>query len=135
MPLGVYNEIRYTIRGRGSSVRAVGYQIGRFAIRKILNGDELSFASERLEFPFYSVDHIPTGYAVMSAQTVEEAAQIADDMSRFSEKDPSSKNPHKAIAQMGRSVDVWRKAQVKRIAGGAAPQSYREFYADEQQGR
>ena len=118
MALGVYETVRYTRRLKdGKSERVEGLRVGRFAIRETEIGDHTIFV----------VEHTPSGYRVFIAHSLEDAAMLADDLSRFSEKDPSAKDPKRAAAQMGPKIEQWVRIQQPRLDHGDAPLSYRDF--------
>lgn len=144
MAFGIYNEIRYKVvfrkdkNARIESALVSGFQIGRFAFRLVPDTGHQPpnvGALFNLEAPFYNIDHIPTGYSLISVRTAEEAARIADDLSRFSKKDPASKDPIRAKEQFGSKISKWMKSQRENVLAGQPLQGYREFYAAEQHGR
>jgi hypothetical protein len=121
MSLDVYETVRYTRRlTDGRSERVEGLRVGRFAIRE--TGDVEAGTRQ------FSVEHIPTGFRLISVQFMQEAAMIADDISRFSARDPAAKDKVRAAEQIGKKVRDWLKAQEERIRDGYAPRDYRNHY-------
>jgi len=68
-----------------------------------------------MKYPWV-VDHIASGQFAGSFETPEEAYGYADDLSRFSTKDPSSKDKRLAVQQIGKRGSSIRKwaAEVSR---------------------
>jgi len=105
-----YVEVNYTIRNRDmEEYRVTGIRVGRWAVRKA--GDDhpgLTWMDdeEAAEYP-WRVDHIPTGLIAAAFATPEDAYAFADDISRFSLKDPASKNTDRVMAQIGTPVRKW----------------------------
>jgi hypothetical protein len=86
-------------------VRVRGARVGRFAIRMRWAG------ARQMEFgrptrPFV-VDHINTGAILADVTNFDDALRIADDLSRFSRKDPSARSASRAAEQIGESVVKW----------------------------
>jgi hypothetical protein len=95
--LGTHIEVDYYLALSGGKRRVRGVQVGRFAVRHAVSADVAP----------WRVDHIPTGLAVSAFETFEDAYALADDISRFSQHDPSSKNKAKAAKQIGPQVGRW----------------------------
>lgn len=120
MDLGIYETVRYNRhRKDGKRERVEGLRVGRFAIRELeVDG------SRRVQ-----VDHTPSGYRVFNTySSIEFAAMLADDLSRFSAKDPSAKDPKRAAAQMGPKIEAWVREQQQRLDHGDAPRGFREHH-------
>lgn len=107
----------------GSGILYVeGVQIGRFGIHEITDAED---RTEHPKWAKYAVDHINTGKCVLRTRTFEDAVMIADDLSRFSRSDPSSRNREKVIRQLGPSVARWIYDQYKKPDGRVI--GYREW--------
>jgi hypothetical protein len=94
-----------------------GYQIGRFGVRTEVDPDDPDKSSEHHPTPgskgHWRIEHIPTGAFIFSVDDFDTAIAIADDLSRFSEKDPSSKAAKVAMRQIGNPLRLWMREQVK----------------------
>jgi hypothetical protein len=107
-------EVDYIMRLKGvdpagfTPVR--GVQVGRFAIRHAAPGSHQSYFLPSVEDAPWRVDHIPTGYAISAFDNFEDAYALADDISRFSKSDPSSKDPKRVGEQVGPQIRAWLKA-------------------------
>lgn len=131
MTLGVYSETRYIVmiknkKGTYIKERVTGFQVGRFAFRRVLEDTEPIGSSIQLEVPFYAIDHIPTGFSVLNVRTVEDAGRLVDDLSRFSKEDPSSRDVEKVKAQLGPDILRWLTAQRERVELGHDVWGFRE---------
>ena len=105
MPLG-FTEIEYTIRNKeGESWRVTGVQIGRWAVRLGAEDHPNLFDSD-VENQ-YVVDHINSGVGAMAFDNFEDAYAFADDLSRFSKSDTSSRSPKGVMKQVGPAVRKW----------------------------
>jgi hypothetical protein len=121
MSLDVYETVRYTRRLKnGKSERVEGLRVGRFAIRETGGVEDGNVR--------FSVDHISTGFRLIAVRSMQDAAMIVDDISRFSVRDPASRDRARAGEQIGKKVREWLKAQEQRVQAGDAPISYREFF-------
>lgn len=103
-----------------------GMQIGRFAVRNVW---PLCWSSEHPE-RCYVVDHMPTGMNLMFKPiTFEEAVRFADDVSRFSEQDPTGTDIGELMPQLGRRMIHWISETRAKMYDGEPWPDYREFYA------
>lgn len=87
----------------------VGVQVGRFAIRCTDPNEPCILpdgASGILGNP-YAVDHMASGAGLGDFETWADAVAIADDVSRFSERDPDGKTPTELIEQLGPVMFAW----------------------------
>jgi hypothetical protein len=107
-------DIVYKVRRRnpdGSFVfnDTVGYQIGRFAIRDRTSEDMrgINREGERIPMKKYIIDHVNTGFIVIDSDDWDEAVQLADDISRFSAKDPEAKDLDTFLKQLGPKMVEW----------------------------
>jgi hypothetical protein len=55
----------------------------------------------------WSVTHLPTGLNMIYAESFSQAMILADDFSRFSKKDPSSRDRRRVKEQLGPDVCAW----------------------------
>jgi hypothetical protein len=121
-------EIDYLIGGvEGDNTPVRGAQVGRFAVRHATEEQPEAHSKRvpRIEDAPWRVDHIPTGAIVWAFDNFETAYAVADDLSRFSSKDPSSKDREKAMQQMGTNIGAWMRDV---IAHGYKP--YREWLVE-----
>lgn len=96
---GPYGEPEWTA--------VVGLQVGRFAVRSRLPGERLIARGRHRAAQAFIVNHIPSGVYFADFDTFDEALGFADDVSRFSENDPSADHPSKIVAQLGQRITEW----------------------------
>lgn len=104
------SDIRYAVRGcNGTRFPVRGMRVGRFAVRVAL-ADTVVFAHDRSwsrPHRAFAVDHVGTGCAMGDFTRFDDALALADDISRFSRRDPSSRDPSRAAEQVGGLVVEW----------------------------
>jgi hypothetical protein len=125
--LGVLESFRFRVNTDVGPEWRVGYQVGRFAIHEVPKGDNVNPVARHMARPLYAVVHVPTGTTFFYAQKPEEALLLADDISRFSAKDPSSKNEIKVVGQLGPNVMRWARVQFGNAREGRRICGFREF--------
>jgi hypothetical protein len=88
-----------------------GFQIGRFAIRQRSEKDvdAITRSGKLVRLREHIVDHINTGIVLVTLDSFEDAVVVADDVSRFSRKDPSTKDREKFFEQLGEHLINWLK--------------------------
>ncbi len=115
--------------------RVHGVQVGRFAIRKASPDDHAVDRMPSLEDAPWRIDHIPSGVAVAAFDSFENAYALADDISRFSKSDTSSKDLARLKKQMGEQIVGWLKATQMPFLRGESPVMqyipYREWLAEQ----
>lgn len=107
-------EIVYKVRRHNQGRRVLfapvnGFQVGRFAVRKRTQLDLEAIGRNGHSVPVrqYIVDHINTGIIVIDTDTFDDAVMLADDISRFSKRDPRTRDPNKFMAQLGKDIVEW----------------------------
>jgi hypothetical protein len=119
-----YIEVTYTIRnaaGRQEEVK--GVRVGRFAVRRA-TPEQMSVAFlPELE---WRVDHTPSGAAVAVFDNPDDAYAMADDISRFAQRDPASRDVRRAVQQIGPAVGAW----VNEVQQAGAYTPFREWLAE-----
>lgn len=88
--------------------RVNALRVGRFAVRGALP-EETHIIFPRYLRP-WAVVHVNTGTLVGDFSSHGDALAFADDLSRFSAKDPASRDPRRVIKQMGPAVVEWARA-------------------------
>jgi hypothetical protein len=105
-----------TAKKEARLIKVKGYQIGRFGVRTEIDPDDPEKHVEHHPSPGgkgdWRIEHIPTGAFIFSTDDFDTAIAIADDLSRFSAKDPASKDPKVAMRQIGQPVRIWMRDQV-----------------------
>lgn len=124
------SDVRYKVIGVEGTMRVTGYQIGRFAVRPTPPGFTVfSMNNKPCVTHAWLLDHIPSGFVVLSLDTFAEAVVVADDLSRFSKSDPSTKNPAKVLQQVGPDMDAWLRGILLRQRRGLPAIGFREWKA------
>jgi hypothetical protein len=101
----VINDVAYRVaRWGGSNPRVHGMRVGRWAVRMKREDDAFLFWRPGRMF---IVDHINTGTNAGDFDSFDEAIRFADDISRYSERDCSTRDVSRIEAQLGRSVVAW----------------------------
>jgi len=122
------SEIEYTAIHRTGQRLVRGTQVGRFAVRQYdareRHGYGADDPSRFFSLRAWAVDHIPSGLCVCDADTAEDAAKIADDLSRFSAQDPDATTVEALTAQLGPRLIAWVDAL---LDDGKQPLDYREW--------
>ena len=122
------HEIGYTVLYHHTRRPATGVQIGRFAVR-MSAGEVLYDADGRNSVARpWSVDHIASGISVLDLHTFEDAVFVADDVSRFSAKDPDATTLDALIEQLGDRVVGWL-TWIEQQKGGYPHLSFRQWCA------
>lgn len=97
--------------GRRYRDDVAGFQIGRFAIRQRTekDTDAYSKSGNLVRLREQIIDHINTGIILVTLDSFEDAVVVADDVSRFSKKDPSTEDQAKFFEQLGPHIIEWLK--------------------------
>lgn len=126
------SDIRYRIRLVSDDRQQVtGMRVGRFAIRMCRPGETVGRrdrGNERLLRAF-SVDHIASGLGIADFSSFADALALADDLSRFSQRDPSSRDPWRTCELIGPALVPWLRSCLE--ADHVTP--YRAWMRDHQQ--
>jgi hypothetical protein len=108
------SEVVYKVRrllpgGQAVFHDTVGYQIGRFAIRDRTPADMngITDKGDRVPLKKFLIDHVNTGIIVIDSDDWDEAVRLADDISRFCTRDPSTKDPSKFVGQLDPKMVEW----------------------------
>lgn len=88
-----------------NGLRVRGARVGRFAIRMRGAGAYCPHTGRHTRL--FVVDHINTGAILVDVTNFDDALRIADDLSRFSLKDPSARAAKRAVTQIGPAVVEW----------------------------
>lgn len=132
MPLG-FVEVDYYITTDNGKTPVRGVQIGRFAVRNGGDDDIARVALPPSDLAPWVVEHIPTGLALVAFDNFEDAYAAADDLSRFSKSDPSSKDQKRAVEQVGPLIRAWVHTMLDPWRGQQQPLKYipyREWLVD-----
>ena len=99
------DDVTYRVaRWRGGNPLVHGMRVGRWAVRMKREDDAFSFGRVGRMF---IVDHINTGTNAGDFDSFDEAIRFADDISRYAERDPSTRDIDRVEAQLGRDVVAW----------------------------
>lgn len=128
------SDVRYKVLAADGPLHVyqsvTGYQIGRFAVRSTPpNFMVFSTDNQPCVTRAWLVDHIPSGFVILSVDTFEEAVVVADDLSRFSKSDPSAKKPANVLKQIGPDMDAWLRGILLRQRRGLPAIGFREWKA------
>jgi hypothetical protein len=120
------SDVRYRIRLTSNDREPVtGMRVGRFAVRMCRVGERVGTSHDGIGrlLRAFGVDHIASGLGIADFSTFADALALADDLSRFSRRDPSSRDPWRAVELIGSALVPWLRACV--AADRAVP--YRDW--------
>jgi hypothetical protein len=126
-------DVRYRIRlnsGARACESVAGMRVGRFALRRCRVGETVGRPGRPARvLRAFGVDHIASGMGIADFSEFVDALALADDLSRFSRRDPSSRDPWRTIELIGPALMPWLRA----CLGADHVTPYRQWLSNQQQ--